>query len=152
MSYFEIKSLQKEHLAQYDVEEFLFKMIKEEYGYGFIPEYHQDIIDLENYYLHPERNNFFLAIDPHTEKIIGTLGIRAYDKDFPFFKNVYNPQTTASIWRVFVEKSWRRKKVASNLVQTAENFCREKDYKQIYLHTHRTVHGALNFWTSNVIR
>ena len=48
-----------------------------------------------------------------------------------------------------MEKSWRRKKVASNLVQTAENFCREKDYKQIYLHTHRTVRGALNFWTSN---
>jgi hypothetical protein len=98
-------------------------MIKAEYGYGFIPEYHQDIIDLEKYYLHPERNKFFLAINPHTGKIIGTLGIRAYDKDFPFFKNVYNSQTTASIWRVFVEKSWRRKKVASNLVQTAENFC-----------------------------
>lgn len=148
MSYFEIKRFQEEHLAQYDVEEFLFKMIKAEYGYGFVPEYHQDIIDLENYYINPERNNFFLAIDPNTKKVIGTLGIRAYDKDFPLFKNVYNSITTASIWRVFVEKSWRRKKVASTLVHSAEDFCQRNDYEKVYLHTHKTVEGSLNFWIS----
>jgi GNAT superfamily N-acetyltransferase len=149
MSYFEIKKLGKEQVSKSNLRKFLFKMIKAEYGYGFIPEYHQDIVDLENYYLNPHRNNFFLAVDPQTKKIIGSLGIRAYDKDFPLFENVYNSKKTASIWRVFVDKNWRRMKVASTLVQTAEDFCRENDYQQIYLHTHRTVPGALKFWTSN---
>jgi len=149
MSYFEIKKLQEEQVSQYNIKKFLFKMIKAEYGYGFIPEYHQDIIYLENYYLNPERNNFYLAIDPHTEKVIGTLGIRAYDKYFPLFKNVYNSKTTASIWRVFVEKSWRRMKVASTLVHTAEAFCQRNDYEKVYLHTHKKVEGSLNFWISS---
>lgn len=149
MSYFEIKRLQKEQLSQYNIKEFLFKMIKSEYGYGFIQEYHQDIVELENYYLNPHRNNFFLAIDPSTQNVIGTLGIRAYDRDFPLFKNIYNSKTTASIWRVFVDKNWRRKKVASTLVRTAEEFCRENSYDKVYLHTHKTVPGSLDFWTAN---
>ncbi len=87
MSYFKIKKLQKEHISPYNVKKFLFKMIQDEFGFGFIPEYHQDIKNMEDYYLDPERNNFFLAIDHDTEKIIGTIGIRAYDRDYPIFKS-----------------------------------------------------------------
>jgi GNAT superfamily N-acetyltransferase len=149
MSYFKIKRLQKENISQNNVQEFLFNMIKDEFGYGYVPEYHQDIQDMESYYLDPERNNFFMAIHQETGKIIGTIGIRAYDRDFPLFKNVYNSKTTASMWRVFVDKKWRRNGVASTLVQMAENFCWEKGYEEIYLHTHKTVNGSLDFWISN---
>jgi GNAT superfamily N-acetyltransferase len=149
MSYFKIKKLQKEHISPYNVKKFLFKMIQDEFGFGFIPEYHQDIKNMEDYYLDPERNNFFLAIDHDTEKIIGTIGIRAYDRDYPIFKELYNSQTTASLWRVFVEKPWRRNGVASALVHMAEDFCREKGYNKVYLHTQKTVHGSLDFWISN---
>ena len=149
MSYFEIKKLQMEHISPYNVKKFLLKMIQDEFGYGFIPEYHQDIKHMERFYIYPERNSFFLAIDHETGKVIGTLGIRAYDKDFPTFKDIYNSKTTASIWRVFVDKNWRRKGVASTLVNRAENFCQNNGYEKVYLHTHKTVNGSLDFWISS---
>lgn len=149
MSYFKVKELQKEHISPYNIKKFLFNMIQDEFGYGYVPEYHQDIQNLQSHYLDPGRNNFFMAINPETEEVIGTLGIRAYDKDFPLFEDLYNPQTTASIWRVFVDKRWRRNGVASTLVRQAEEFCRLKGYEQIYLHTHKTVEGSLDFWRFN---
>ena len=149
MCYFKIKELHNEHISQYNVQKFLLNMIRDEYGYGFIPGYHQDILDIKTYYLDPGSNNFFMAINHETGELIGTMGIRAYDKNFLLFKDIYTPETTASIWRVFVDKVWRRNGVASALVQWGEKFCREKGYMKIYLHTHKTVPGSLDFWLSN---
>lgn len=149
MSYFKIKELLAEHIYSYQVKKFLFNMIRDEFGYGYIPEYHQDIVDLEAYYLTPQRNNFFLAIHPETKKVMGTMGIRSYDKDYPQLKNRYHPETTASLWRVFVDRPWRRNGVASTLVHMAEEFCRENHYEKVYLHTHKNVPGSLDFWLKN---
>ncbi|MGP8188302.1 MAG: GNAT family N-acetyltransferase [Methanobacterium sp.] len=104
---------------------------------------------MESYYIKPEKNNFYLALNHRNNKIIGSIGIRAYDKYFEIFKDIYDSETTASIWRVFVDKNWRRNGVASALVRLAEDFCREKEYKKIYLHTQKTVEGSLDFWLSN---
>lgn len=134
------------------VQEFLFRMIHSEYHYGYIPQYHQDIKNMEKYYLNPKRNNFFVAIHNETDQIIGTIGIRSYDKNFPIFKGIYYPEITASIWRVFVAKPWRRNGVASTLVNMAEEFCQKHGYKNIYLHTHKTVEGSLDFWLSKEYR
>ncbi|NYB52124.1 MAG: GNAT family N-acetyltransferase [Methanobacteriaceae archaeon] len=149
MDYFRINELQKADDLQINVKNFLFNMIRDEFGYGFIPEYHQDIKKMGRYYLDPERNTFFLAIHQDTGRIIGTIGVRAYDKDFPLFRDIYNSETTASLWRVFVDKKWRRNGVASSLVRRAEDFCRVKGYDKIYLHTQKTVKGSLDFWISN---
>lgn len=146
LSYFQVQFLQKKHISYYDVPKFLLDMIQEEFGYGYIPDYHQDIINMEKYYLNPERNEFLIAIEHETDKLIGTIGIRAYDKDFSMFKDVYRADTTASIWRVFVSKFWRRNGVASTLLSLAENFCRASAYDDIYLHTHKTLPGSLDFW------
>lgn len=152
VSYFKVKKLQTEHISENNVEKFLFEMIKKEFGFGFVPAYHQDIKDMKSYYLNPERNNFFMAIHHETGKLIGTIGIRAYDRDYPFFKDVYNSETTASLWRVFVDQKWRRNGVASTLVHMAEEFCRERGYEKVYLHTQKTVNGSLDFWVSNGYR
>ena len=152
MGYFKVKELQKDNISDYDVQKFLLSMIKEEYGYGFTPTYHHDIVNMEKYYLEPKNNKFFLAIHHNTHKLIGTIGISAYDKDFPILKGLYNPETTASISRVFVDKPYRRNGIASSLVECGEKFCKENGYEKIYLHTHKTVNGALNFWLSNNYR
>ena len=142
-----IKELSNDKNLIKNVQEFLFYQIEKEFGYGYVPEWHQDIIDLENYYINPERNNFFVAFNSKTNEIIATIGIRAYDKDFTEFKNIYSSKSTSSIWRLFVDEKYRRCGLASKMFGVAETFANQQDYDFIYLHTHRTLNGALEFWT-----
>jgi ribosomal protein S18 acetylase RimI-like enzyme len=129
-----------------EVQEFLFKMIKREFGYGYIPKWHQDIVKMDEYYIEPKRNNFFIAYH-ETGEIIATIGIRSYDKDFPYFRGIYSGDNTSSIWRLFVDRRYRRCGLASKMFSIAENFADESEYGEIYLHTHKTLDGALEFWT-----
>lgn len=128
------------------VQEFLFKQIRIEFGYGYVPEWHQDIVKIDEYYINPDNNNFFIAFNEKNE-IIATIGIRAYDKDFPEFRNVYSNDKTSSIWRLFVDSRYRRYGIASRMFGIAESFAYESGYENIYLHTHKTLEGALEFWT-----
>ena len=129
------------------VQKFLFDQIKKEFGYGYVPEWHEDIIKLEEYYVNPIRNNFFVAYCEETGEIIATIGIRAYDKDFPEFRHLYSMENTSSIWRLFVDEKCRRCGLASKMFAIAENFAIQSGYENIYLHTHKTLDGALEFWT-----
>ena len=141
-----IKPLSNDSKEIKPVQEFLFDMIKEEFGYGYIPKWHQDIMRMDEYYINPEGNNFFVAYC-ETGEIIATIGIRSYDKDFPYFRHLYSKENTSSIWRLFVDKRYRRCGLASKMFSIAENFSREQGYSEIYLHTHKTLDGALEFWT-----
>ena len=142
----EFRELKKEDIYRYKIKNFLFKMIKESYGLDYVPEYHYDIIDLSKYYLKPQKNNFYVAIDTETDKIIGTSGIRSYDRKNPIKNRNYSKDKTASIYRVFVEKKYRHQKIATKLIQKVEEFCKNKNYREIYLHTQRPSYGALPFW------
>jgi GNAT superfamily N-acetyltransferase len=141
-----IKELSNDSREIKKVQEFLFKMIKNEFGFDYVPKWHQDIVNMEEYYINPERNNFFVAYY-ETGEIIATIGIRAYDKDFPQFRHLYSSKTTSSIWRLFVDERCRRCGLASKMFNIAENFANEVNYGEIYLHTHKMLDGALEFWT-----
>ena len=141
-----IKKLSNDSKEIKDVQEFLFKMIKLEFGYDYVPKWHQDIMNLEKYYVTPKKNNFYVAYLENGE-IIATIGIRAYDKDFPEFRHLYSKETTSSIWRLFVDRRCRRCGLASKLFTIAENFANEVGYDDIYLHTHKTLDGAIEFWS-----
>lgn len=140
-----IKKLSNDSHEIRKVQKFLFNMIKKEFGYGYVPKWHKDIVNLEDYYIAPKRNNFFVAYNEN-EEIISTIGIRAFDKDFPEFKHSYSNENTSSIWRLFVDKRCRRCGLASRMFGIAENFAKESNYTEIYLHTHKTLDGALDFW------
>ena len=141
-----IKELGKDSEEINEVQKFLFKMIKNEFGYDYVPEWHQDIVRMDEFYIGPKRNNFFVAY-LETGEIIATIGIRAYDKDFPEFRHLYSKETTSSIWRLFVDRRCRRCGLASKMFAIAENFANGVGYDDIYLHTHKTLPGALEFWT-----
>lgn len=147
MNFYKVVELEKNKDFLNDAEKFLFKMIEKEYGYGYNPEYHKDIKNLDEVYLSDDRNNFFVAID-YNNNIIGTIAIRGYDKNFSEFKGVYCKKTTASIWRLFVDEKYRRLGIASELVRKVEDFSKEKNYNKLYLHTHKNITGALDFWLS----
>lgn len=142
----EIKPLGNDSEQIADVQEFLFKMIKLEFGYDYVPKWHQDVVNLEEFYINPDKNNFFVAYTEDGE-IIATIGIRAYDKDFPEFRHLYSEKYTSSIWRLFVDRRCRRCGLASKMFTIAENFANEVGYDNIYLHTHKNLDGAIKFWT-----
>lgn len=141
-----IKELKNDSKQIEDVQNFLFKMIKLEFGYDYVPQWHQDIVNMDEYYIDSEQNNFFVAYT-ETGEIIATIGIRAYDKDFPEFRHLYSNDTTSSIWRLFVDRRCRRCGLASKMFGIAENFANQAGYSDIYLHTHKNLDGALEFWT-----
>lgn len=128
------------------VQDFLYEQIRIVYDIGPTPEFHYDIEALDEYYILPERNCFFAAYDE--DRIVATAAIRAYDRDYEFFRGEYNGDNTASIWRLMVDEKYRRQGLARKLVNCMEEFAKKEDYKQIYLHTHRYLEAALPFWKS----
>ena len=141
-----IRELENDSQQIEKVQDFLFRMIKLEFGYDYVPEWHQDVVNMEEYYINPERNNFFVAYAENGE-ILATIGIRAYDKDFPIFRELYSKETTSSIWRLFVDRRCRRCGLASKMFGIAENFANQVGFRDIYLHTHKNLDGAIEFWT-----
>ncbi len=142
----EIREIRDEDCEIRAVKDFLYGQIKKEYGIGPTPEFHYDIEGLKDYYISPERNNFFIAFDDGD--IVATAGIRAYDRNYEFFKGDYCEDDTASIWRLMVDKEYRRNGLARVLVEEMEKFALREGYSRIYLHTHRYLEAALPFWKS----
>lgn len=140
----EIKNNESEINA---AKEFLFDQINKEYHIGPTPKFHYDIFDLEDYYISSSKSNFFIAMD--NENIVATAAVRPYDKDYEFFKGVYSSQDTASIWRLMVDKEYRRNGLAGVMVGLIEDFSRDAGYDRIYLHSHRYLEAAIPFWKSN---
>ena len=142
----EIRQIKCDKLEIDAAKEFLFNQIDKEYHIGPTPKFHYDIFDLEDYYISPDKSNFFVAMDG--ERIVATAAIRAYDKDYEFFKGIYSKEDTASIWRLMVDEKYRRNGLARRLVGEMEIFAQEKEYDRIYLHSHRYLEAAIPFWKS----
>lgn len=128
------------------VKDFLYGQIKKEYGIGPTPKFHYDIDGLTDFYVLPNRNNLFVAIDD--DMIVATAAVRAYDKEYEFFEGCYSNEDTASIWRLMVDEKYRRMGIARLLVDCIEQFARKEGYDKIYLHTHRYLDAAIPFWKS----
>jgi GNAT superfamily N-acetyltransferase len=139
----EINNDDEEILA---VKNFLYDQIMKEYGIGPTPKFHYDIEGIDEYYILPERNTFFVALEG--ENIVATGAIRAYDVDYELFRGVYSNEDTASIWRLMVDKDYRRHGLARRIVGLMEDFACSAGFDKIYLHTHRYLDAALPFWKS----
>lgn len=143
---FIIKEIKNDDSEIDNVKNFLYDQIKKEYGIGPNMEFHYDIESMNQYYIDPACNSFFIVYCE--DNIVATAGIRAYDKDFDFFKGIYSPNDTASIWRLMVDEKYRCHGLARNLVEVMEDFAKDVGYDRIYLHTHRYLDAALPFWKS----
>ena len=143
---FVIKEIDNDGTEIEDVKSFLYDQIKKEYGIGPDMRFHYDIEFIEEYYVGPSCNSFFIAYDG--DKIVATAGIRAYDKDYEYFRGMYSKEDTASIWRLMVDENYRRYGLARKLVGKIESFSKLEGYSKIYLHTHRYLDAALPFWKS----
>ncbi|KAK1522365.1 acetyltransferase [Colletotrichum costaricense] len=77
-------------------------------------------------------------------RIIATVGYQHYDYRFPHLTLL--PDGVVEVVRLFVVPTWRRGGLASRLVSALEKAAREAGLKQLYLHTHPFLPGAIKFW------
>ncbi|AMD17966.1 GNAT family acetyltransferase [Methanobrevibacter sp. YE315] len=143
---FTIKELNDDPLEIENVKDFLYGQIRKVYDIGPTPEFHYDIDGIDEYYIKPSRNAFFVVY--YEDKIVATAAIRAYDKDYEFFRGIYSKEDTASVWRLMVDEEYKRRGIARSLVNAMEEFAKKVGYTRIYLNTHRYLDAALAFWES----
>ncbi|MGY0496890.1 GNAT family N-acetyltransferase [Nocardia sp. FBN12] len=121
------------------------------FGIGYLPEYHQDVIDPETAYLRHPRHRLWVA--EHEGVIVGTTAIRAQGPAHPphpaELADRYPSESTAQLFRVYVRPEHHRRGLATRLVTTAVEHVRATPgFERLYLHTDARTPGALEFWST----
>jgi GNAT superfamily N-acetyltransferase len=122
-----------------------------EFGYGYLPEWHGDVVDLAGAYQAPERHALFVATKG--DEVVATTGIRSTGPSSPphpaWLAERYPSGTTAQLFRVYVRPEHRRCGLARELVVVATEFVADTPgYERLYLHTDTRIPGAEPFWRS----
>lgn len=121
-----------------------------DFGYGYLPRWHDDIIDPAAYYLEPE-DHCLLVAETEKGEIVGTAGVRKATPASPPHPREavdrFEEGRTATLYRVYVRPEWRRRGMAGALVRECLEFVATRDvYTGVYLHTDARVPGAVPFW------
>lgn len=120
-------------------------------GYGYRPEWHRDVIELEETYLRTPRHALFVAV--HDGQVVGTTAVRAQGPRNPphpaWLVERYGDHCTAQLFRVYVRREHRRHGLARGLVGHARDFvAATPGYERLYLHSDTRSDGAEPFWKS----
>ncbi|SDN75312.1 Acetyltransferase (GNAT) family protein [Klenkia soli] len=131
----------------------MMRVLAEDLGYGFRPEWHADLADPATAYLHTPGQALFLARDPDGT-LLGTTAVKAGGPRSPqLLVDHYAGRPVAQLARVWVLAEHRRRGVARALVHAAARWAvAEGGYRTVYLHTDAAVPGAEAFWRSMPVR
>ena len=126
----------------------IMRVIHEDLGYPYNPQWHWDVDDLHGVYVDDPRHALWVAVDDATGEIIGTGGVRRGGPTSPpEVAARYDPERTAQVVRVYVDRAHRRRGAARMLVELARRFAAAVGgYDVICLHTDRRAPGAEAFW------
>ncbi|MDN3240060.1 GNAT family N-acetyltransferase [Glycomyces tritici] len=121
-----------------------------DFGHGYLPQWHSDIIDLDSYYLAPEDNTLFVAVRDGV--VAATAGVRgqtpASPPHPPEVTRRFEEGRTATLYRVYVRPEHRRRGLAGALVDACLEFIAGRErYSGVYLHTDARTPGAVEFWS-----
>lgn len=118
-------------------------------GYGYLPDSHEDVIDLATAYIDHPDNRLWVAT--HDGQVVATTAVRANGPRCPphprWLAERYPDGTTAQLFRVYVRPEYHRRGLATQLVQQAITYVSAHPrMNDLYLHTDDRVAGALEFW------
>lgn len=121
------------------------------FGIGYLPEYHQDVIDPEPVYLRHPLNRLWVA--ECEGSIVATTAIRAQGPRHPphpqWLCERYPDPRTAQLFRVYVRPEHQRRGLARRLVALAVEYVgATPEFDDLYLHTDARTPGAVEFWRS----
>lgn len=123
-----------------------------DFGTGYVPRWHGDIIDLRGAYLAPQRHTLLVAVDERGE-VLATAALDSRGPAHPpnpaWLAERYPSGETAQLRRVYVRPEHRRRGLARRLVAALLDFAAaDGGYRSVYLHTDPAVPGAEAFWRS----
>lgn len=124
-----------------------------DFGTGYVPRWHGDIIDPAAAYLLPARHTLLVAVDERSGEIVATAALDSRGPAHPpnprHLAERYPSGETAQLRRVYVRPEHRRRGLARRLVEELLAFAAaDGGYRAVYLHTDPTVPGAEGFWRS----
>jgi GNAT superfamily N-acetyltransferase len=130
----------------------MLRTFEEDFGYGLRPEIHEDVVDLEGFYLQHPRQALFVAVVASGD-VVGTAAVRQGGTRTPphpaWLAAKYDPERTCELQRVYVAKEHRRRGVGRQLVEAARCWvAAEGGYDRICLHSNVGRQGADTFWWS----
>ncbi|WP_289371763.1 GNAT family N-acetyltransferase [Paenibacillus silvae] len=105
----------------------------------------KDFQQFTEHYL--DRNDsIFLVARLGETGIVGSIGITPYDGRIQAIEGRYPAPAAAEIVKCYVDPAYRRHGIGSLLVQELEQIVTRMRYTTLYLHTHRFLPGAVDFW------
>jgi GNAT superfamily N-acetyltransferase len=104
-----------------------------------------DLEQFREHYLDSADAVFLVAV-MEDNRIVGSIGILPYDGRIEAMAGRYPSQSTAEIVKCYVDSEYRRYGIGSLLVRELEKVVAELHYTTLYLHTHRFLPKAVNFW------
>lgn len=124
-----------------------------DFGTGYVPRWHGDIIDPVTAYLVPARHTLLVARDGADGEVVATAALDSRGPAHPpnprHVAERYPCGTTAQLRRVYVRREHRRRGLARQLVAELLAFAvADGGYRSAYLHTDPAVEGAEGFWRS----
>lgn len=124
-----------------------------DFGTGYVPRWHGDVIDLAGAYLEPARHTLLVAVDEGDGEVVATGALDSRGPAHPpnplHLAERYPSGVTAQLRRVYVRPEHRRRGLAGRLVDELMAFAAaDGDYRAVYLHTDPAVTGAEPFWRS----
>ncbi|MGW0821410.1 GNAT family N-acetyltransferase [Streptomyces sp. NPDC002845] len=124
-----------------------------DFGTGYVPRWHGDIIDLDGAYLAPDRHTLLVAVDGRDGAVVATAALDSRGPAHPpnprQLAERYPSGETAQLRRVYVRPDHRRRGLARRLVAALLDFAAaDGGYRSVYLHTDPAVPGAEDFWRS----
>ncbi|MGW1781089.1 GNAT family N-acetyltransferase [Streptomyces sp. NPDC002143] len=123
-----------------------------DFGTGYVPRWHGDIIDPVAAYLVPARHTLLVALDAEGQVVAtGALDSRGplHPPNPRHVAERYPSGESAQLRRVYVRSEHRRRGLARRLVAELLAFAAaDGGYRAVYLHTDPSVEGAEGFWRS----
>ncbi|WP_175410073.1 GNAT family N-acetyltransferase [Streptomyces sp. TRM64462] len=124
-----------------------------DFGTGYVPRWHGDIIDPVAFYLAPPRHTLLVAVDVRDGTVAATAALDARGPAHPpspsWLAERYPSGETGQLRRVYVRPEHRRRGLAGRLVAGLVEFAKaDGGYRSLYLHTYPHSPGAMGLWRS----
>ncbi len=127
--------------------------VHRDFGTGYVPRWHGDILDPAAAYLASPRHTLLVALDPADRDVVATAALDSRGPAHPpnprHLAERFPSGETAQLRRIYVRPEHRRRGLARRLVGELLAFAAaDGGYRAVYLHTDPMVPGAEAFWRS----